>query len=360
MTTTTQSIESKSSGFPLTGWVVLIVLTLIGLGAWIYQLVSGMQVTSLGQQVVWGLYIAAFFTSAAIGAGLLALVGLSEFQPIVALANRAKLLAIALASFIITALLVLVDIGNPLQAWRLITAFRFNAMMTWDFWALLAAGVVALVYLLAVRQSAKAQKVLGVLGILAAFALVLIEGLMLAETAARPMWGGMTLFAFLLGAVIAGLAMALWVLGKKAPAKLSSWLGVALVISFFIVLAEIIAGLATASPRTLDETRNLLVGGASPFFWMHVLLGLLLPIGLIAFAKGKAWAGWIAGLALLGVLAEKLWLLAAGQAEPWLPLGKADYMPNWVEFLVVIGMIAFGWLIYQLAVILFKVDTKTA
>lgn len=346
MASTTQRMESKTNDYSMFLWGLFIALALAGLGAWIYQVATGLQVTGLGQQVVWGMYIAAFFTTAAVGTGLLGLVGLSEFTPIVSLALRAKLLAITLASFIVTALLVIVDIGNPFQAWRLITAFRFNATMTWDFWALVITGVITFVYLLVVRKSEKRQKVLGVLGILAAFTLVIIEGVMLAESSARPMWGSLTIFAFLIGAIVAGLSAALWALGRGH--NLTRWLGAALLLSFFIVLVEVITGLTKDSPRTVAETSNLLFGAPSIFFWIHVVLGILLPITLMLFESRKAWAGWIAGLALLGVLAEKLWMLAAGQAEPWLALGTANYKPTWVEFLVVIGMLAFGWLFYRL------------
>jgi Ni/Fe-hydrogenase subunit HybB-like protein len=50
----------------------------------------------------------------------------------------------------------------------------------------------------------------------------------------------------------------------------------------------------------------------------------------------------------VGVLAEKVWLLAAGQAEPWLALPQGSYFPTWVEFLAVIGAISLGVIIYLL------------
>ena len=45
------------------------------------------------------------------------------------------------------------DIGDLLQTWRLITAFRTTAMMTWDFWALALAFVVAVVYFLQANKA---------------------------------------------------------------------------------------------------------------------------------------------------------------------------------------------------------------
>jgi hypothetical protein len=105
--------------------------------------------------------------------------------------------------------------------------------------------LVTLVYLLVAwrgKESGKSYKLLGVLGILAGLALVLIEGVMLALLAARPMWGGLTLFAFLVGAAAAGMALALVVLGKEVSEKVVSWLGVMLVVSLFLLLAGVVWG----------------------------------------------------------------------------------------------------------------------
>ena len=55
-------------------------------------------------------------------------------------------------------------------------------------------------------------------------------------------------------------------------------------------------------------------------------------------------------LALLGVLANKLWVLVAGQEKPWLALPSGSYFPTKVEFLAVIGVISFGILAYAVLV----------
>ena len=78
MTTTTASVKNEGKGS--TGLVVGFVLAIAGIGAWIYQLGQGMQITGLNQQIVWGLYIAAFFTAVGAGAALLGIAGISEFN----------------------------------------------------------------------------------------------------------------------------------------------------------------------------------------------------------------------------------------------------------------------------------------
>jgi molybdopterin-containing oxidoreductase family membrane subunit len=341
MATTTQTLETKRAA-PSGGLIVAVVLAVAGIAAWIYQLSQGMEVTGLGQQVVWGLYIAGFFTAMGAGAGLLGLVGLSEFQPMLPVTVRARALILALASFVAAGLLITMDVGNPVQLWRLVTGLRFTSMMTWDFWLLVLAAVVTVVYLLTARAGQR-QQGLGVLGMLAALLVVVVEGWMLSNLSARPMWGsGLTLLTFLLGAVIAGLSLGLLVL--PGASQLRTWLTFSLGLSLVFVLAEVLTGLLSGEPRTAGEMRLLLSGSPAVVFWFHLVVGLVLPLALLRAGSLVA-AG---ALALVGVLAEKVWLLAAGQAEPWLVLPQGRYYPTWVEFVAVIGVIAIGWLVYLL------------
>ena len=239
------------------------------------------------------------------------------------------------------------DVGNPIRLWRVITAFRFSSGMVWDFWLLILAGIVALIYLLAVK-GAKAQKALAVAGIIAGVAVVVAESWMLATEAvhAHPMWGSVfTAITFLLGAAIAGMSVAL-VAGTAEP-RVWSWLAAALWVSLVFVLLEVLTGLVGESV----ETQLILIGSAAPFFWLQYLVGLLLPILLL---KRKVYL-WLAGiLAVVGVVAERVWSLAAGQAIPRLDLPVGVYFPSLVEIIAVIGMVALGMLIYRLLTMIFK------
>ena len=341
---TTSTIPMKKSNVAL---IVTCIIALAGIGAWIYQLIVGMQTTSLGQQIVWGLYISVFFTAIGAGAALLALTGVSEFIPLFPVSARARNLALSLASFIIGALLIAMDVGNPIRLWRVITAFRFSSGMVWDFWLLIVAGVVALVYLLVVKGT-KPQKALAIIGILTGAAVVIAESWMLSTEAvhSHPMWGSVfTVVTFLLGAVIAGMSIAL-VAGSAGPG-LQGWLQVALWLSLVFLVLDVLTGLVGESA----EIGLVLAGFAAPFFWLQIIVGLILPIVLL---MRKTYL-WLAGiLAVFGVVAERVWSLAAGQAIPRLELPQGIYFPSWVEIIAVIGMVALGMLIYRLLIMIFK------
>lgn len=353
MTTTNDTIGTKRTVGSTNVVIVLAVLAAAGLAAWIYQLSQGMHVTGLSQQVVWALYIAAFFSAVGAGAGLLFLVGLSEFNALIPAEKRRYGLLAALGSFVAGGLLIMMDVGNPLQVWRIITAGRFTSMMTWDFWLLTIAGLVTLGYLFLGARSG-IRKWMAVLAMASAVAVVVVEGWMLSSLSARPaLDGGATVVSFLLAALLGGLA--LWVLVDEAvPAAQLGWLKLVLVASLVVVLAEVLTRQVSGSPRSADEIGLVLGGTAAPLFWFHILIGLVLPLMLLSSGRNIKIAAF---LVLLGVLAEKSWLLVVGQVFPWLQFPQGAYFFTLVELVAVVGAAAIGALAY---LVLKKVLVKPA
>ena len=342
MTTKNETMKTNQTSGSTIGLVVLGVLAAAGVGAWVYQLTQGMVVTGLGQQIVWALYIAAFFSAIGAGAGLLFLVGLSEFVDLIPVEKRGMSLIAALSSFVAGGLLIMLDIGNPLQVWRILTAFRFSSMMTWDFWLLIVAVVVTLAYLFLAKKGEKAPA-LGVVGVVAAGAVVVLEGWMLSSMSSRPMWeGGATVVSFLLAALLGGVS--LWVLtNQETGGQAVSWFKAMLVVSLVVVAAEVLTRLVGGSPRASEEIMTVVSGTAAPIFWFQILVGLGLPLALVLLGSQYKVA---AGLALLGVLAEKSWLLVSGQATSWLELPSGTYFFSLVEVVAVIGVVAIGVLVF--------------
>ena len=157
----------------------------------------------------------------------------------------------------------------------------------------------------------------------------------------------MTVLTFLLGAGIAGISVAL--LGDMTNEKLLGWLKVALGLSLLFAVVEVLTGLVGGE----EEISLVLTGFAAPAFWLQLVVGLLVPMALLA---RKTSVGLAAILAIFGVLAEKVWMLAAGSAVPWMPGQQGVYSPSWVEIVAVIGMVAIGVLIYRLLPVLFKTE----
>ncbi len=343
-------------------WIVLAVIGLGGMGlAWGLQLVQGMGITSLGQQVVWGLYIAGFFTAMGAGAALVALTALSEFATVLPTALRRNALLLALAGFVVGALLIAMDVGNPINLWRILTAGRFTSLMTWDFLALIVTGVLTLVYLVVgwkQDESTGVTKLVGVLAMIAAALLVIVEGWMLATLSSRPLWtGGLTVVNFLVLALVAGLALAIMSWDEAAP-KLTAWLTTGLWATLGLLLIEVLTVVIDNTVRPAPEVGISMAGGLGGTLQIYLIIGLVLPLALLYWRKESIWVKVAAGLAMLGVLTEKVWMLAAGQSVSWLPLPQASYSPSLIEIVGVLGAIALSILIYRILIAVLKVEAR--
>lgn len=333
-------------------WGALIVLGVVGLVIWGTQLTGGMDHTGLNQDVVWGLYIAGFFVAAGSGAGVLFLVGIMQFRPELRAEAWPRLPAVALGSFVAAGILIAMDLGSPARVWRIAFAGEWSSPMVWDFWLLLATTIVAAVYwwrLRSARGEDTSLRPLAVVGMVLAVALVVAESLLLVQLAAREWWaGGLTVISFLVAAGIGGLALYLLTTPKLASAQVITWLQIALAASLVIVLAEVIAGAMSSNTRTREQINLLVTGAEAPLFWLHIIGGLVLPLALLSWKPNAIAISAAAVLAIFGVLLEKVWLLAIGQAFPWVSLPSADYLPTWSEVLGALGAMALGGLVYLL------------
>jgi molybdopterin-containing oxidoreductase family membrane subunit len=141
--------------------------------------------------------------------------------------------------------------------------------------------------------------------------------------------------------------MSLALVAGFADEQLQNWLKLALWLGLVLVVVEVLTSLVGGGA----EVGMILAGFAAPAFWWQVIVGLLVPIVLLV---RKSYV-WLAGvLAISGVVAEKVWTLAAGQAKPWLALPEGVYFPSWIELIAVIGLAALGILIYRLLILIFK------
>jgi len=337
-------------------YLAAVILAITGIGTWIFQLVSGMQVTGLDNGVVWGLYIAAFFVAVGGGAALLAIAGISEFKNVISPVTKSKTLILAITAFIVGGILITMDLGNPIQVFRLITSFRFQSMMVWDFWFLALCFLVALFFLLKVRKSGNGGKIFGVIAIATALFVVVVEGFMLSSMAAHDMWGsGMTVVSFLISAAVVGCALAMLIMPKNESVR--KMLLTVLVLSLIVTLAEVFTGALTGNPETKAEMMFVLSGKAAPFFWGQLTIGLLVPLFLlIKYAKPIA----AVLLAVVGVVLEKTWVLAAGQAGHWMQESLNVYSPSVIEYITVVGAAAIGVLLFELLMKLFNFKVSPA
>ncbi|RMH02956.1 MAG: polysulfide reductase [Planctomycetota bacterium] len=123
-------------------WVALLLVGMgIGGAAWWKQFHEGLITTSMRDQMSWGFYIGNFTFLVGVAAAAVTLVVpayIYQWKPIKEIVVFGELLAIA--SIVVCALFVMVDIGHPERFWHLIPGLGFlnvpSSLLGWDVIAL--------------------------------------------------------------------------------------------------------------------------------------------------------------------------------------------------------------------------------
>jgi len=338
----TTEVKSQRTSMNMTWLVAAVVLVVIGAIAWIVQLSQGMSVLGVGQIVVWGMYIAAFFTLVGLASGLLILAVLADLKVIPGLwAFQRNLLIGALASYVAGGFMILMDIGRPLRVLNMLFDAQFKSPFVWDFFSLALGVIVTIVYLLVAPKG----KWLPVIAGIVAGLVVIFEGWILSMSAGSPLWsGGMMPAIFLVEGLL--LALAVTFIANPEPIT-SDWLRRGLLVLLPIILLfnifEFAAALYAGDVDDLAGTNLVL---ANPIFWLGIVLGVIVPFVLLIWAGRNRTIEIVAAiLIILGVFVAKTVTLVAGQAISFL-MGTAVYKPTIVEFAGVIGIVGLAGLLF--------------
>jgi molybdopterin-containing oxidoreductase family membrane subunit len=116
----------------------------------------------------------------------------------------------------------------------------------------------------------------------------------------------------------------------------------------------------------------MLKGSTAPFFWGEVILGFVIPLAILLFSKNRQKTGLVifsSVLVVIGVLFKRIWLLFTSfihqhvEGAPGITLGQyipsenpainpnfwlrhGQYTPTLIELMIIVGMIAFGTLLF--------------
>jgi dimethyl sulfoxide reductase membrane subunit len=344
MTTKTNTL-STTNEMP---WLVgLGILAVIGIGAWVMQLVQGPAVLGTGQTIVWGVYIALFFLLAGTGSGLVVLTALGDLNVLPAFKQyRRALLISALATFVAAGVVILMDAGRPERVFNLIFSPNFHSMFVWDFYSLTLSVIVAAAYL----YLGPKVKWLPLAAAVIASVLVVVEGLILVVSAAAPFWHTAILpVIFVAEGLITAFALVLLASNKaEVVAGARRWLAVLLATVFVLSLIEMVGVGYGANADALASLYLLTSYSLAILYWGQLLIGLALPFALLVFApKNRAAVIVAAVLAFAGVFVGKLDTLVAGQAIPFMQ-SVASYSPSLVEVLGVVGMLGLAGFLFMI------------
>lgn len=368
----------------------LALLLLLGLAAWIYELVYGLATTGMRGVISWGLYICTFAFFVKLSAGGLIVASSAEVFGIEALKPLSRLGALTAAVCItIAALAIIPDLGQADRIQYLVLHPNWRSPMIWDVLIVAIYLALALTELrlmfrkVSTEDNQRRLRILACVGLPAAFALHSITAWIFGLQVSHRFWNTALMAPlFVVSAVLSGtalIAIIAWCLQKFAGAelqdstwrKLSGLMAVSLAIDLFFVFSEYLTIGWAGVPNEMVTLRMILPGGQfAILFWLEWLVGGMIPFLLLVMPRTQRLVNAIAVGALLilvGVYAFQIELTTVGMANPLIPLAPGvslgtfttgtpvfqivgHYVPTWVEYLIVAALIALAAMLVTLGI----------
>lgn len=355
----------------------LSVVVLFGINAYCKQLVHGLGVTGMTDQVSWGLYIANFTFLVGMAAAAVMLV-----IPVYIYRNRelhdlvifGELFAVA--AIIMALLFVTVDLGRPDRFHHLLLRFNFPiSMLTWDVIALNGYLLLNLhicgylIYCAYRRRHPSKLFYIPFVFVAIAWAISIhtVTAFLYSGLGGRPFWNSAVIAPrFLASAFAAGpafLILTLQVIGAtttyNVPARalmtLRNIVTIAMTINMFLLGSEAFTEFYTDSAH-VASARYLFFGlngrhALVPWIWTAIGMNTLALILLYTrFSRSRGFLNAACVLLIVGVWIEKGMGLIIPAFVPT-PLGEiVEYTPTLNESLVALGIWAFGLLVYTILV----------
>jgi Ni/Fe-hydrogenase subunit HybB-like protein len=404
-----RDLKPKKFGKRDTIWTIsLIVIILIGLVAYIDQLITGQEVTNMRDYALWGIYISnfVFFVATSfvgtVTVAILRLTNNSWRTPLVRIAE-----IISVAAIIMAGITIMIDMARPDRLLNLFIHARLQSPITWDVVIIPTYIVISLLLLyfplipdfailkthfkkkepklskfygkLALNWTgSKAQKLLQEKSIRIIAIMIIPVGLLLQtidawlfSTTYRIGWDS-TNFApyFISGAFVAGvgaLVTLIYIIRKAKRLenyitdyhfdKLGKLLALACLIYLYFNINEYVIPLFTAKKGELVHLETLFTGSYSILFWAVTVIGLIVPIIVLLFKKGrKPNTMFVIGLmVVIGSWWKRFVIVTPTLLHPFLPIQGVPeswrhYFPSLHEWLITFATLAMAFLIITVCV----------
>lgn len=356
----------------------LTVVCLLGLHAYCRQLVHGLVVTGMSDEVSWGVYIANFTFLVGVAAAAVMMVipvYIYDNEELHDLVIFGELLAVA--AILMCLAFVTVDLGRPDRFWHLIPVIgQMNfprSMLSWDVIVLngyLLLNVHICGYLLYTRyRDRKPSKWFYIpfvfVAIVWAVSIHTVTAFLYVGLGGRPFWNSSIVGPrFLASAFSAGPAIIIialqiirrvthYVITDKALLTLRSIVQVSMIINVFLLINEVFKEFYSGTMH-VASSKYLYLGlhghhALVPWIWTAVAFNLISMFLLILpLSRSLKWLDVACVLCILGIWIEKGMGLVIPGFIPT-PLGAiVDYTPTLNETLVCLGIWAFGLLCYTI------------
>ena len=363
-------------------------LSLVGFGALGYQLVNGLGVTGMNNATSWGLYITMFMFFVGLSAGGLIVSSSATVFNIPSFKVVAKPATIlSTVCIIIAGIFIMVDIGSPFRVLNLLLHAQFKSPLMWDVVVITLYLSINVLYLFLMTRKEPNKKALSVMSRMALPVAILVHSVtawIFGLQIAREGWHSAILAPlFVASALDSGLALLIIVLvllikfniftvEKKLINTLTGLLVTCVAVDAYLVFSEILTMYYPQDEAVMLVLNEMLKGSMAPFFWGEVILGFVIPLAILLFKKNREKTSLVifsSVLIIIGVFFKRVWLLFTSfihphvEGAPGITLGSyaqtespnvfpsfwtlhGQYSPTLIELMIVVGMIAFGALLF--------------
>lgn len=386
----------------------LILIIIIGITAYIDQLIKGQVVTNMRDYSLWGIYISnfVFFVATSfVGSVTVAILRLTKNTWRTPLVRIAEI--ISLAAIVMAGITIMIDMARPDRLLNLFIHARLQSPITWD--VIIIPTYIVLSFLLLYfplipdlallkkhfkKKSpflskwygklslkwtgSKAQKIIQEKSIKIIALMIIPVGLILQtidawlfSTTYRVGWNSTNMGAyFISGAFVAGigaLIVVVYVLRKVYKLddyitpfhfdKMGKLLVLGCLTYLYFNINEYLIPAFTASVEEEIHLNSLFTGHYAPLFWAVTIGGLIIPILVLLFKKGRTPRSMfvIGLLVVVGSWWKRYVIVTSTLLHPFLPIQGVPeswrhYFPSVHEWLITIATLAMALLIITVLV----------
>ena len=376
---------------------------MVGAFAYYRQVRYGLVVTHMRDYVSWGIYISNFVFFVAIslvGSLITAILRLANVHWATPLTRIAEIIAVS--AIVFASIIIVVDMGRPERFLNLMIHGRLQSPIMWD---VIVIGTYFFISLLLLyfpllpdlkiliglkekpgkwlnklyrfqgsfwkgtadqfRLSDKAINILCIIIIPVAFCIHTVTSWLFATTY-RPGWDSTNFGAyFISGAFLVGagaVVVAMYIFRKAY--KLEKYIYekhfekmgrvvvlLALLYLYFNINEYLVPAFKMKKPEEAHLTQ-LFAGEYAPLFWFAIMIGMIIPICILVFKKGrKPLPVFIAGImVVIGAWFKRYLIVTPTLLHPFLPMNDVPesyhhYFPSWEEWAIAMGSLAGALLI---------------
>jgi Ni/Fe-hydrogenase subunit HybB-like protein len=382
---------------------ILLALAAFGAFAYVLQLKNGLVVTSMRDYVSWGIYISNFVFFVAIslvGSLITAVFRLADVHWSTPLTRIAEIIAVS--AIVFASLIIVVDMGRPDRFYNLFIYGRLQSPIMWDVIVIGTYFFISLLllyfpllpdikFLLTAKDSAtkkwnglyraigsfwkdkpeqvtisqRAINMLCITIIPVAFSIHTVTSWLFATTY-RPGWDSTNFGAyFISGAFLVGsgaVLVAMYVFRSSYHLekyitpdhfdKMSKIVVLLALLYFYFNVNEYLVPAFKMKKPEEAHLMELFSGEFAPLFWFAIMVGMILPIIILLFKKGrKPLPAFIAGvMVVIGAWFKRYLIVTPTLLHPFLPMHDVPksymhYFPSWQEWAIAIGSLAGAMLV---------------